>query len=77
MAVRCIDSFAICIDGRHKVVKAGQVLRDTDPVVVGREHLFEDVEATIQTGRSTPVVEQATAAPGEKRNVSRARKAAD
>lgn len=51
--VRATTSFAA---GRVHV-REGVVLPDDDPVVAGREHLFE------------PVVETATAAPGEKRRL--------
>ena len=48
----------------HKIVAAGALVDSDDPLVKGREGLF------------APVVEQATAAPGERRAVKRpARKA--
>jgi hypothetical protein len=49
-----------------RLVVAGGEVDEKDPIVSGREHLFEP---------AGPVVEQATAAPGEKRAV-RTRKAA-
>jgi hypothetical protein len=47
----------------QRIVHAGDLFDSTDPVVKGREALFES---------AVQVVEQATAAPGEKR--SRAKK---
>lgn len=48
---------------RGRLVKEGELFRDNDPLLKGIEHLFESVEA-------------ATAAPGEKRAISRPRKPA-
>ena len=45
-------------DGRMRVVKGGEMVPADDPIVKGREHLFDPLEE---------VVEQATAAPGELR----------
>lgn len=61
--LRALISFA-APGGRF--VNAGDIVNRLDPVVKGREALFEPV---------TDAVEQATAAPGEKRTVTRARKA--
>lgn len=58
--VRARRSFFIA--GRT-LVRAGQIRRSDDPLVEARVELFEPVEDS--------VVEQATAAPGEKRNVVR------
>lgn len=68
MAVlRVVSAFALLSDGR--VFAAGSLVDSNDPAVKGREAHFEAVEATVarvhQT--STPLVESATAAPGEKR----------
>lgn len=45
-----------------RVVRQGQTVDRSDPILDGREHLFDDVP-------SRRPVEQATAAPGETRNV--------
>lgn len=45
-------------------VSRGQLVRDEDPVLAGRGHLFEAVDDNL------PIVEQATAAPGEKRRIA-------
>lgn len=78
MAVlRCIDAFAYTDrrTGRDTVVTAGALFKDTDPRVQGREHLFEVVDQEIEKVKVDPVpVEQATAAPGERRRVGRPRK---
>lgn len=46
----------------HRVVKGGEVVSIDDPVVKGREDLFEPLEG---------VVERATRAPGEMRVLPR------
>ena len=48
------------------IVQPGQVVEEGDPILKGREHLFEPFFPKIRNypGR----VEQATAAPGEKRS---------
>ena len=57
--VRARRSFFV--SGRQ-LISSGQVRRDNDPVVKARPDLFVAVEDA--------VVEQATAAPGEKRRVT-------
>lgn len=47
----------------HRHVRPNDLVDSTDPIVSGREHLFGPVEATN--------VEAATAAPGERRTVTR------
>ena len=56
--VRAVTSFATSIDGRRVRVQIGQRFPASDPVVKHAPTLFEPWEDT---------VEQATAAPGEKR----------
>jgi hypothetical protein len=61
--LRARESFAAASpDGAGYLVRAGDVLSASHPVVKGREHLFEPVENV--AGRA---VERATAAPGEPR----------
>lgn len=61
--VRVKQSFATA----DRVYVAGVILDASDPVVKpGREALFEAIEDAAR-----PVVEQATAAPGEKRTRTR------
>lgn len=55
MPVRAVQSFTTSIDGRRRAVSRGDLVASNDPVVKGREQMFE------------PVVEDATAAPGAKR----------
>ncbi len=71
MAVlRCIEPFAFSDKGVERVVRAGDLVDDKDPLVKGRERWFETVDANV--GRMTDrSVEQATAAPGEKRTTAR------
>lgn len=67
------------VDG-WRVVPRGAIVDSSDPIVKGRDSLFEPVAATYSTVPASapvePVVEQATAAPGEKRT-TRARKPKD
>lgn len=72
---RCKASFAVIENGAPRVITAGQLVDDKDPVVKGREANFEDVETYVSDHK--PRVEQATADPGEKRSVGQpAKKAA-
>ncbi len=50
-----------------RVVRPGDIVSDSDPIVTGREALFETV--------TEPGVEEATARPGEKRSTTRPKKA--
>lgn len=50
-------TFEAEVDGKPVLVHAGDVFPANDPIVKGREHLFAPA----------PPIEQATAAPGEKR----------
>jgi len=72
MAVlRVLEAFAYkSSDGFLVPLGAGEIVDSTHPAVKGREHMFEPVEAT--AARSRDEVEQATAAPGEKRAVKKA-----
>ena len=70
--LRCVVPFATAT----RVVPNGALVDSDDPIVKGREHLFRPVPAK----GAAPVVEQATAAPGEQRSTTprkaRAKKAA-
>lgn len=57
--VRARQTFFTANNGK---VNQGDLLRSDDPIVTVRPELFESVES---------VVEQATAAPGEKRSLPR------
>jgi len=75
MAVlRCLEPFAFSDhkNGVERVVRAGDLVDDKDPLVKGREHMFETVDANVARV-SDRSVEQATSAPGEKRSVRRGR----
>ncbi|MFD3532042.1 hypothetical protein [Streptomyces sp. NPDC058664] len=66
---RAKSSFVAYIDGAPRLVNAGDLIDDSDPVVTGREALFGSIEDHVAgMGRS---VEQATAGPGERRSVGR------
>lgn len=68
MALRCIRSFAAYEGGKPRVVKAGALVADNDPVVKGREGSFQSIDAHLQKrGRG---VEAATADPGTVRTLT-------
>lgn len=72
--LRVKEPFAVDQAGFHRVLRVGDLLEDTDPVVKGREVFFEPVET--QVVREQTRVEQASAAPGEKRTRTSPRKRA-
>ncbi|WP_412079041.1 hypothetical protein ACLF6K_37490 [Streptomyces xanthophaeus] len=66
---RCKASFAASVNGTPHMFNVGQLVDADDPVIKGREALFEDVE-TYMSARGAQV-EQATAEPGDRRSVGR------
>jgi hypothetical protein len=66
---RCKTSFAVSVAGVPRVMKAGALIQDDDPIIKGREHLFEDVDTFVQKQRTR--AEAATAEPGERRSLSK------
>lgn len=77
---RCKAAFSGYVDGQVRMVTVGALLDESDPIIKGREALFEDVDTYVETRRSDAAatrlqspVERATAEPGEKRTVSRPR----
>ncbi len=60
-----IETGATQYGGTEYVVIKGQTFDDKHPLVKGRPELFQDVVPDVPYVRG---VEQATAAPGEKRN---------
>lgn len=69
---RCTSAFAASVDGVPRMYTVGQLVDASDPVIRGREALFEDVETHMadKAARQAPKVEQATAEPGERRSVT-------
>jgi hypothetical protein len=61
-ALRARSSFSVGGVGR---VYDGQLVRSDNPIVKGREQLFEDVNDVLG------IVEQATKSPGQKRNAAK------
>jgi len=59
------QGFAANVDGTTVIIAADQVVDENDPVLKGRETLF--VPFVPKVRRYPGQVEQATAAPGEKR----------
>lgn len=67
--IRCREPFSADVDGVPRTVAAGALVDESDPIVKGREALFETVDDyAARTNRVRPV-EAATAEPGEKRSV--------
>jgi hypothetical protein len=66
---RCQGGFCTPFNGQVVTVPDGALVPHEFPyeIMDGREHLFDDVSAARE-----PEVEEATAAPGEKRSVSKA-----
>ncbi len=62
-----IETAATQYGGVEYVVIAGQTFDDKHPLVKGRPELFRDVVPDVPFTKPSKV-EQATAAPGEKRN---------
>jgi hypothetical protein len=65
---RCKDAFAVFVNGAPRMLAAGSLVDDGDQIVADYPANFEDVE-TFVSDRTAAHVEQATAEPGEKRNV--------
>lgn len=57
------ESFVTHLDGEQVAVAAGDLVRAGHPLLNGREDLFKPAEGWVRFD-----VEQATAAPGEKRD---------
>lgn len=53
-------AFVTSVGGKRRMVRAGELVGEGDPVLKGREGMFTPV---------SEVVEQATSAPGERRSV--------
>ncbi|MDQ0842404.1 hypothetical protein [Streptomyces sp. V1I6] len=66
---RAKASFVAYIGGAPRLVNAGDLIDDSDPVVAGREDLFGSIEDHM--ARPGRTVEQATSEPGERRSVGR------
>ena len=61
---QAVDAFSATVDGAAVHVAKGDVVDDGDPVLKGRQDLFEPFEPKVRTYQR---VEQATAKPGERR----------
>lgn len=60
-------AFAASVQGQTVIIQPGQVVDEHDPILKGRQELFEDFAPKIRKYKGQRGVEQATAAPGEKR----------
>lgn len=71
MAVyRARESFSFDRAGIPFTVRQGHLVEEGDPVMAGREHLFELADEHVARSAAGQV-ERATAAPGERRVVTR------
>lgn len=68
---RCKQSFALGIGGTNRVIRAGEIVAENDPRFRQHKHLFSSKFFESSDDYIERTVEQATAAPGEKRTVSR------
>ncbi|MFF3848043.1 hypothetical protein [Streptomyces sp. NPDC002328] len=67
---RCKSPFSVWTNGVPRVIAGGQLIEDTDPVFKSHKDYFEDVETFVSDkGPRRTGMEQATAAPGEKRGL--------
>jgi hypothetical protein len=80
--LRCKEAFMAWVNGEPRTIPAGFLVDSRDSVVKGREALFDKVEEYVEKwGRPDRVempktesrVEEATAAPGERRSLGRPR----
>jgi len=71
--LRVKESFSVLNDPTCRVYAAGDLVDSNDPVVRGREAHFETVEAV--AAKRAGIVEQATAAPGERRSLTPSKRA--
>lgn len=72
--MRVIEAFSTDVDGVPRVFPEGHLFRSDDPVVKGRDRFLMDAEVYSDRAlRGSDAVETATAAPGEKRSLRRAR----
>jgi hypothetical protein len=60
-------SFAVTLDGAPVIVQPGDLVEAGDPILKGRESLFEPFVPKVRKYKGQRV-EQATAAPGEMRD---------
>lgn len=60
------QAFATQLDGVTVIIQPGQVVDANDPILKGRRELFDDFAPKVRQYPGQRV-EQATAAPGEKR----------
>ena len=59
---QAVESFVVTVDNQIVSVKRGDLVRAGHPLLKGRENMFKVAEGYVRFD-----VEQATAAPGEKR----------
>lgn len=71
MLLRAKTTFIAFTPAGQKVVAKGDIFDSSNPIVAKRADLFTPVEV------SAPVVEEATAAPGEQRATTRRKKPAE
>ncbi|MFE2046365.1 hypothetical protein ACFXAZ_36685 [Streptomyces sp. NPDC059477] len=67
---RCTESFSIWRDGAPLAFVAGQLVDDKHPILKTHSHLFTQPQATVHRAAVLRPVEQATADPGERRDLA-------
>lgn len=71
---RCKSAFTVWVNGVPRVIAGGDLVDDTDPVYKGHEHFFEDASAYVAKRETAGRVEDATAEPGDRREVTAPRR---
>lgn len=73
----CVKPFATTVAGVRRVFGAGKLILEDDPIRPATRGNFEEISEYVERTNRRPhrrgQVEQATAAPGEKRRVGRPR----
>jgi hypothetical protein len=67
---RCTESFTIWRDGAPVAFTAGQLVDDKHPILKSHGHLFDDPGTVARPAPQPKRAEQATADPGELRNLT-------
>lgn len=70
MAKRVKQAHSFDLNGVPVVMRVGALIEDNDPRLVGREALYEDADVAAARS-SVNSVETASAAPGERRAVTK------
>jgi hypothetical protein len=79
MTYRCTGGFVIYVDGQPQMVRSGDLVDDTDPILTTHRNYFEPAETHTARRAAAPqsvsAVETASAAPGQARQTDVTRRA--